>query len=233
MSQEKALSIKVYIVTVVYIAILFVLVVAVQPAIAQPQQVLEQRRLTELLPREQEITLALSAAPEHLRQNATVYVFDKSGYIKLREGTNGFTCLVNRDAILDRESVLKPTCWDAEGSATIVPMVLRVGELLAQGKSREEIQHDINQGFRIGKFIAPRKTGVAYMLAGDVEQYSSIAGQVESRSFPPHLMFYAPNVTNTDIGYSPQEAAKNPWLPATWGRGPNHNYIIVVVGEPS
>lgn len=59
---------------------------------------------------------------------------DKSGYIKLREGTNGFTCLVNRDAILDNESVLKPTCWDTEGSATVVPMVLRVGELLAQGK---------------------------------------------------------------------------------------------------
>ncbi len=219
-----------YMVRVVSFAISLMFIV-VMPALAQQQQVLVQQKLIELLPREQEIALALSAAPEHLREDATVYVFNKSGYIKSHEGTNGFTCLVNRDAILDGESVLKPTCWDAEGSATVVPMVLRVGELLAQDKSREEIQHDIDQRFRTGKFIAPRKAGVAYMLAGDIDQYNAIANRVESRSFPPHLMFYAPNVTNADIGYSPEAAAKNPWLPVVWGRGANHSYIVVVVGD--
>lgn len=198
--------------------------IMVEPALAQ-------RELSEILPRDQETALALSAAPKHLRQKATVYVFDKSGYVKFKEGTNGFTCLVNRDAVLDGESDLKPTCWDAEGSATIVPMVLRVGELLAQGKSREEIQRDIDEGFHTGKFIAPRKAGVAYMLSGDIRQYNPIAGRVELQAFPPHLMFYAPNVTNTDIGYSPEAAAEEPWLPSVWGREPNHRYMIVVIGE--
>lgn len=38
------------------------------------------------LPQEQEIELALSAAPEHLRLNATVYVFKKRGYEKIHNG---------------------------------------------------------------------------------------------------------------------------------------------------
>jgi hypothetical protein len=53
-----------------------------------------------LLPQEQEIELALSAGPEHLRLDATVYVFGKNGYKKTHTGTNGFTCMVNRDGNL-------------------------------------------------------------------------------------------------------------------------------------
>src|SRR5436853_1703886 len=49
------------------------------------------------LPQQQEIELALSAGPEHLRLDASVYVFGKKGYEKIRSGRNGFTCMVNRD----------------------------------------------------------------------------------------------------------------------------------------
>src|SRR5215475_13009758 len=86
---------------------------------------------TILLPQEEEIQLALEAAPEHLRAEATVYVFGMNGYRKVRTGTNGFTCLVNRDGNQRGDDDLKPTCWDPEGSRTIIPVMLRVGELLA------------------------------------------------------------------------------------------------------
>ena len=49
------------------------------------------------LPQDEEIQLALEAGPEHLRADATVYLFGKDGYRKTRSGPNGFTCLVNRD----------------------------------------------------------------------------------------------------------------------------------------
>src|SRR5688500_3947751 len=52
---------------------------------------------TIFLPEAQETQLALEAAPEHLRKAATVYVFGTDGYRKAKAGTNGFTCLVNRD----------------------------------------------------------------------------------------------------------------------------------------
>ena len=151
-------------------------------------------RIPELLDREKEIALALSAAPEHLRAGAAVWVLEKNGFVRVRESANGFGCLVNRDHPLNR----KPTCYDAEGVATIVPKVLRVGELLMQGKPLPEINAEIQEGFRTGKFISPRRPGVAYMLSGDIRRFDSASGSVVS--FPPHVMFYAPNLTDRDIG---------------------------------
>src|SRR5947207_10449610 len=107
---------------------------------------------TILLPADQEIRIALEAGPEHLHAGASVYVFGNNGYRLARQGTNGFTCLVNRDGDQNGDSVVHPTCWDAEGSRTILPVVLRVGELMAQGASADDIRRDVDAGFASGKF---------------------------------------------------------------------------------
>ena len=180
--------------------------------------------LPELLPQEKEIALALSAAPEHLRNNAGVYVLKRNGFVKVRESTNGFTCIVNRDHPLNQ----KPVCFDAEGTATILPKILRVGELLMQGKPMSAINAEIAEGFRTGKYISPRRAGVAYMLSGDIRNYNPHTGKVES--FPPHVMFYAPNLTNADLGVTPEALAKDPSLPFIAYQGP-HGFIIVVSSD--
>lgn len=177
--------------------------------------------LPELLSREKEVALALSAAPEHLRQGAAVYALERNGFVKVRDSSNGFTCIVNRDHPLNQ----KPVCFDAEGTATILPKILRVGELLMQGKSMSEIDSEIAEGFRNGKYISPRRAGVAYMLSGDIRNFSPRTGKVES--FPPHVMFYAPNLTNADLGITPEALAKDPSLPFVAYQGP-HGFIIVV-----
>jgi hypothetical protein len=182
---------------------------------ANPQQ------LPELFSREKEIALALSGAPEHLRTGAGVYVLERSGFVKVRDSANGFTCIVNRDHPLNQ----KPVCFDAEGTATILPKILRVGELLMQGKPMSEIDAEIAEGFRIGKYISPRRAGVAYMLSGDIRNFNPRTGKVES--FPPHVMFYAPNLTNADLGVTPEALAKDPSLPFVAYQGP-HGFIIVV-----
>lgn len=185
------------------------------------------------LAQDQEIELALSAGPEHLRSDATVYVFGKSGYTKIRSGGNGFTCMVNRDGNQAGDNHLKPTCWDPEGSATIVPITLRVGELLAQGKTADEIKQDIDAGFSAGRFRSPRKAGIAYMLKGDV-QYDPKTKEVSNTSFPPHYMIYAPGVTNADIGMSIDARKKYPSLPLVYSGysgGTRTAYIIVMASE--
>jgi hypothetical protein len=128
---------------------------------------------------------------------------------------------VNRDHPLNQ----KPTCYDAEGTATIVPKVLRVGELLMQGKSMDEINREIAEGFRPGKYISPRRPGVAYMLSGDIKDFNPQTGKVES--FPPHVMFYAPNLTNQDIGSKGDFA---PGMPSIAYQGPQ-GFMIVVMGN--
>jgi hypothetical protein len=183
------------------------------------------------LPREQEIELALKAAPVHLRKDATVYAFGKDGYEKSRTGTNGFNCMVNRDGIQNGNNALLPTCWDPEGSRTILPVMLRVGELLAQQKSSAEIKRDIEQGFEQGRFHSPAKAGIAYMLAGDVK-FDLITGKLSDTIFPPHYMVYAPGVTNADIGMSKE--ATTPGLPfvySGYSGGTKTAYIIVMAGE--
>src|SRR5262252_5958553 len=189
-----------------------------RPGATRPQP------LPELLPREKEIELALSAAPEHLRNGAGIYVLERTGFVKVRESANGFTCIVNRDHPLNQ----KPVCFDTEGTATILPKILQVGELLMQGKTMSEINGDIAEGFRTGKYISPRRPGVAYMLSGDIRNFNPRTGKIES--FPPHVMFYAPNLTNADLGMTPEALAKDPSLPFVAYEGPQ-GYIIVLVSS--
>src|ERR671918_2803235 len=85
-----------------------------------------QLTVATVLPRDREIELAIAAAPPDVGSKATVYVFTSQGYEKARDGENGFTCLVNRDSELEGYHVLKPTCWDAHGSATIVPAIIEI-----------------------------------------------------------------------------------------------------------
>lgn len=197
--------------------------------------VAESKHLTQsqvLFSREQEIALALKAAPVHLRNETTVYTFGKTGYEKARAGTNGFNCLVNRDGTQNGDLSVYPTCWDPEGSRTILPVMLRVGELIAQGKSAAEIKRDIDQGFDQGRFHSPSKAGIAYMLAGDVK-FDPKTGQFGSTEFPPHYMIYAPGVTNADIGVS--EAMKQtpglPFVYSGYSGGTRTAYIIVMANE--
>jgi hypothetical protein len=186
-----------------------------------------------LIPRAQEIELALKAAPVHLRSEATVYIFGKRGYEKARAGTNGFNCMVNRDGIQNGDTAVHPTCWDPEGSRTILPVMLRVGELLAQRKSAADIKHDIDEGFAQGRFHSPAKTGIAYMLAGDVK-FDPKNGQLSTNEFPAHYMLYAPGVTNADIGISGTALKQTPGLPFVYSgySGDTRTaYIIVMANE--
>jgi hypothetical protein len=189
---------------------------------------------TILLPENEEIRLALEAGPEHLRADATVYVFGKEGYRKVRSGTNGFTCLVNRDGNQAGDNDLKPTCWDAEGSRTIVPVMLRVGELLAQSASADEIKRDIDGGFTSGKFASPRKSGIAYMLRAEI-LFDPVTKQITKTTFLPHYMIYAPGLSNADIGM-PAPSRDGPLaLPSVYTgySGGIRTAYIIVVAAPS
>src|SRR5262245_60565581 len=87
-----------------------------------------------LLPRALEIELALSAAAKHLRDDATVWVLDQSGYAIAKKGGNAFTCVVSR-----RAGDLFPVCWDAEGTRSLLPLDFEDARLRLAGKSGGEI----------------------------------------------------------------------------------------------
>jgi len=170
------------------------------------------------LPREERIKLAESAAPPEISGNATVYLLERTGYVKVRDGNNGFSCFVDRQTPLNSE----PTCFDAEGSATTLPTRIFAEGERAKGKSEEQIKSEIDEGYKNGRFKAPSKTGIVYMMSDSVFLF------VENRivHVPPYLMFYAPYATDKDIG-SPPPAANMPHLIRA---GQPDAYIIVIPG---
>jgi len=173
------------------------------------------------LPREERIKLAESAAPSEISGKATVYLLEHTGYVKVRDGTNGFSCFVDRQTPWNSE----PTCFDAEGTATTLPSRLFVEEERGRGKSEEQIQAEINEGYKTGKFKAPSKPGIVYMMSDKV--FLLVPTTKQMVHIPPHLMFYAPYATDKDIG-SPPPGANMPHLIRS---GQPDAYIIVVPGR--
>jgi hypothetical protein len=151
------------------------------------------------VPRDQQISLALSAGPEGVRDKATVYVLGPKGYEKAREGTNGVSCLVGRHLVKPTETTVEPMCYDAEGSQTLLLAELHRAELLAKGTSEADIKTDIANGYKDGRFKAPSKPGVLYMLSGD--NRLGPTPDHGTAHIPGHFMFYAPYMTGKELGY--------------------------------
>jgi hypothetical protein len=163
-----------------------------------------------------EIALALGALPESLRATAAVHVLGPKGYRKARDGSSGINCLVERS----RPDTQEPICWDREGSESIMPVAYAEAEWRASGLDEDEVERRVAEGFAKGRFRAPRRGGVAYMLS--TENYVFNGQRVVK--YHPHVMFYAPYLTNADIGAT----GKDPHAPWVLNEGSPHAYIIVV-----
>jgi hypothetical protein len=178
--------------------------------------------------RQKEIALALSACPPSIASKAAVYVLDHAGYIKVRDSENGFTAIVQRAVPSSQD----PQCMDAEGTRTFLPRYLKVAEWRAQGKNASEIKLLVADAFAKGVFQAPTKPGIDYMLS-TANLTPNAKGEIIH--FPPHVMFYAPYLTNADLGLNGSLGPDgNPDGPAfVAGEGSPHALIIVPVGEHS
>ena len=148
-------------------------------------------------PREVQLRLIEEAAPPDVVKDATIYILAKGGYERFRMGTNGFSCLVLRE----RPDTVEPECYDAEGSATLLAADLFLEEQRAKGRRDEDIKAEIEKGFKDGRFKAPRKPGIVYMLSPNNRVYDPESKRVIR--FPGHLMFYAPYATAKDVGSGP------------------------------
>ncbi len=156
-----------------------------------------------------------------MRATAAVHVLGPKGYRKARDGSSGIHCLVERS----RPDTQEPICWDKEGSETIMPVAYAEAEMRAAGVKDDEVERRVGEGFAKGRFRAPRRGGVAYMLSAENYVFN---GQRVMR-YHPHVMFYAPYATNADIGSN----GKDPNAPWVLNEGSPHAYIIVVTRHAS
>jgi len=176
-------------------------------------------------PRERQIELALSAAPTAVSSKAAVYILGAKGYEKVREGTNGFNCLVERSFKGTTQTSAAPACFDAEGSRTLMLTYLRKEEMRAEGKSEAEIKDDIDKGYKDGRFKVAGP-GFLYMMSDENYVYDDQSKQ--SGFVPPHLMFYAPYKTAKDVGYDSISPTMVPYLTYPGPQG----LLVVMAKKP-
>ena len=190
----------------------------------------------EPLPRDLEIELALSALPPHFRDNATVYTLNPDeGFEVARKGTNGFHAFVARtgdDAFRGswplmeyRDDILYPISFDKAGTGAQMQVFSDIAEMQAKGTPPGELKRIIKDRYKTGYYKAPERAGISYMLSPVLRTYTN---PDESDSVAtlniPHIMYYASNVSNEDIGGKP--GSLYPFLILS---GP-HGYIIQLLG---
>ena len=192
----------------------------------------------EPLPRDLEIELALSSLPPHLRDNATVYVlkFDQ-GYEVVREGANGFHAFVARTSsdvykgswpfTEYPDDLLIPIAYDRAGAKENMRPLFDMAKMRAEGVAPGAAKKMIHDRYKTGFYKAPERAGISYMLSPVLRAYMDPDKSSEIGTFNfPHYMFYAPNVSNEDIGGSLPPAVY-PWA---FRPGP-HGFINLRAGE--
>lgn len=192
----------------------------------------------EAMPAQLETQFALSAAPPALRERTSVYLLDpKKGYALSKQGSSGVTCIVQRTEweIADyRNDIYWPVCFDAAGTKTYLKVAMDAAALRAQGLSPDALKTEMQKRFQEKTYRAPEKAGVSYMVGPLMRTQGPPDMKVHTMAMP-HLMFYAPGVTNEDLGAVPDlkdsASLMYPFMDSHTASSGVEGYIIQMIGE--
>ena len=141
--------------------------------------------------RSAEITLAKSAAPKAISDNAEVMVLERQGYKTAAQGTNGFVCMVERswtapfgDPEFWNPKIRGPICFNPAAARTYLPLTIARTRLALSGQSETQIRDAINSAIDKRELPAIETGAMSYML--------SKQGYLGDKAghFHPHLMFW-------------------------------------------
>jgi hypothetical protein len=192
----------------------------------------------ESMPAKLETQFALSAVPPALRDRASVYLLDPNkGYALSKQGTSGVTCIVQRTEweMADyRNDIYWPVCFDAAGTKTYLKAAMDAAALRAQGMNPTALKAEMQKRFREKTYKAPEKAGVSYMVGPLMRTAGPPDMKVHTMAMP-HLMFYAPGVTNEDLGAVPDlkdpASLMYPFMDNHTASSGAESYIIQMIGE--
>jgi hypothetical protein len=185
----------------------------------------------EQMPVQLETRYALSALPPALRDKATVYLLDPTkGYLLSRQGSSGVSCLVERTAWEQsdfRNDIYVPLCYDAAGSTTYLKVIMDAAALRAQGMSPVALKSEIQRRYADKRYQVPTRPGLSYMIAPIQRTWMMPDGHVHT-AFGAHVMFYAPNMKDEDIGAVPNSSVLYPFV---FKEGiPEQSYMVQLIG---
>jgi len=110
-----------------------------------------------------------------------------------------------------------------------MPVFFDIASMQAKGMAPDELKKIIQDRFKNKYYKAPHRSGISYMLSPILRTYTNPDqnDHVITASVP-HVMYYAPNVTNAQVGGgTPAPGAKYPFVILP---GP-HGYSIQFLGK--
>ena len=138
-----------------------------------------------------EVTLARSAAPPALSADATILVLTAHGYDVAAQGTNGFTCLVERgwtspfdQVAFGNPKIRAPVCYNAQAVRTVLPYCIERTRLVLAGVSTAQMHAKIEKEVADKVLVPPAAGAMSYMMSK--QQYLGDRGT----HWHPHLMFH-------------------------------------------
>ena len=147
-----------------------------------------------LMPRDAEISLARSAAPKSVSDNADILVLTESGFQTAVKGTNGFVCMVARswsaaydDPDFWDPKLQAPICYNALAARSQVPATIKRTQAAMAGGSQAQVQAAIDLAIKSGELHTAEAGSMAYMLSKQA-YLSNRVGR-----WRPHLMFFTPD----------------------------------------
>jgi hypothetical protein len=151
--------------------------------------------------RNAEIALARSAAPTSISRDATVLIFEKSGYHAAVEGKNGFTCLVERSWMSPFDSpefwnpkMRGPICYNPAAARTILPYTINRTRLALTGLSKTQMRENITTAIAKNELPTPEAGAMSYMMSKAGNLGDSVG------HWRPHLMFHVPKTDGANWG---------------------------------
>jgi hypothetical protein len=150
---------------------------------------------------EAEIALARSAAPPAISAKATILTLEPRGYQTAVNGTNGFTCLVERSwtAPFDNPEFWNPkmrgpVCYNPAASSSILPYTLRRTKLALEGHSKAQMLDEIRAAVASGELPLPEPGAMSFMMSKD-----GYLGDTQGH-WHAHLMFHLPKAEGASWG---------------------------------
>ena len=138
----------------------------------------------------QQISRAVLAAPQDMRDGATVLGYDAEGKIvNLRQGTNSIICVADNP----NQEGFNVACYHKD----LEPFMKRGRELRAEGKNRQEVFDAREAEIKAGKLEIPAQTTL-HVLAGKDVTFDPETGEAIGANY--RSVIYIPFATAESTG---------------------------------
>ena len=153
----------------------------------------------------EEAALALTAAPTSITDGAAVFVMRDGQFVKVRDGSTGWACMVERDA---RVNGVAPMCYDPQGARTWMQESMLRTQLEARKLSNTAVQRELDAAYERGTLQHPKTSSMMYMMSSHQVLTTSDGDKLQViGAWHPHIMIYLPHATADQFALGAQKQA--------------------------